>query len=184
MKKLISAVLCAALLIAATTCAFANPASMYVYTANGGALNMRSSMVTGADNLVTKVPYGATVDVISIVNDTWAKCGYNNLEGYCMRRYLVDEMPQKPVRPETDNTLSNSMFNGMTACYYTVTVRPTHPSGFVNLRWAPSLHAKIHGKYYAGGQLVVMAENNTWCQVLDENTNTMGFMVKKFLVAD
>ena len=191
MKKALTVLVCMTLLLTAVlpVSALANPASMFVYTSNGGALNMRNSMATGANNVVAKIPYGAVVDVLSNVNKTWAKCQYNNQVGYCMRRYLVTQMPSG--HPSNNGgsgtgsaTLTNSMFNGMQACYYTAVVRPAHPSGFVNLRWAPSTAAKVHDKYYANSELIVMAENGSWCQVLDQQNNIMGFMMRSFLVAE
>ena len=192
MKKTLTILMCMTLLFAAIIpmTAMANAASMFVYTSNHKTLNMRSSMVTGANNVVAHVPYGAEIDVLQLVNSTWAKCQYNNQVGYCMRRYLVTSKPANNNNnsnnggSSTDATLSNSMFNGMQACYYTATVRPTHPTGFVNMRWAPSTAAKIHGRYYSNARLVVMAQNNRWCQVLDESTNTMGFMMRSFLVQE
>ncbi len=191
MRKKLSILVCAVLLFTMLlpVCALANPASMYVYTSNGKALHMRKTMVTGANNVVADIPYGAVVDVLSVVNATWAKCMYNNKTGYCMRRYLVADQPaahqkSQPDTPAKTVALTNSMFSGMAACYYTATVRPTHPTGFVNLRWAPSTSAKIHDKYFADAQLVVMAQNKDWCQVLDQENNVMGFMMRSFLVTE
>lgn len=191
MRKKLSLLVCAVMLLAMLlpVCASANPASMYVYTSNGKVLHMRKAMVTGANNVVTDIPYGAVVDVLSVVNETWAKCYYNGNTGYCMRRYLsvnkpADRKPDKPSKPTEKTPLANSMFDGMQSCYYTAYVRPTHPTGFVNLRWAPSTSARIHDKYYANSQFIVMAQNNGWCQVLDEENNIMGFMMRSFLVIE
>lgn len=190
MKKAFIVALCMALLLAsvipAGSLAATKSKTMYVYTANGGVLNMRRDMVTHAKNVVVKIPNRSKVTVISLVNKTWAKCKYDKYTGYCMRRYLVDKLPDKKKAPATTtpDTFTNAMFGGMKACYYKALVRPTHPTGFVNLRWAPSTAANVHSKYYANAELTVMAENANWCQVLDEKNNIMGFMRRSFLVTE
>ena len=64
---------------------------------------------------------------------------------------------------------------------YTAAVCPSTPTGFVNLRWAPSKNASIEGVRHSGDTLTVLAENTYWAQVYDEETNTCGFMLKSFL---
>lgn len=185
MKKALILTMCLTLLLAALipVGALAKEKTMYVNTANHGELNLRKAMVTGANNVVIKVPYGAAVKVLSNVNKTWAKCTYKGKTGYCMRRYLSSSKPSASAGgSSTASGLTNSIFSGMKACYYKAVVRPTHPTASVNLRWAPSKAAKIHGKYVANSELIVMAENKNWCQVLDAINNVMGFMSRSFLV--
>ena len=62
-----------------------------------------------------------------------------------------------------------------------MTVQPSTPSGFVNLRWAPSKKMAIQSTYYAGYTLRVLAEDGVWAQVLDESSGTCGFMMLSFL---
>ena len=60
-------------------------------------------------------------------------------------------------------------------------MRPSNPSGYVNMRWAPSKSTSVHEVYYAGETLQVIADNGTWCQVYDTSRNICGFMMKQFL---
>ena len=72
-------------------------------------------------------------------------------------------------------------YKGFTPAYYTATVKPSNPSGYVNMRWAPSKSTSVHEVYYAGDMLQVIADNGTWCQVYDTSRNICGFMMKQFL---
>ncbi|HPS82219.1 MAG TPA: hypothetical protein PLP25_10235, partial [Candidatus Limiplasma sp.] len=67
--------------------------------------------------------------------------------------------------------------------YYTATVRPSSPGGFVHLRWAPSKSQPVQSDYYNGSELVVISQNGTWCQVYDELNESSGFMMAEFLSA-
>ena len=42
----------------------------------------------------------------------------------------------------------------------------------------------VYDKYYANARLIVVAQNNNWCQVLDSENIVMGFMMRSFLVAE
>jgi SH3-like domain-containing protein len=73
-------------------------------------------------------------------------------------------------------------FSGMkTVESYLVVVRPSTPTTYVNLRWAPSKSAKIRTTRYNGDSLRVIAENKYWAQVMDDTTGECGFMMKSFL---
>jgi uncharacterized protein YgiM (DUF1202 family) len=160
--------------------------TMYVYTSNGKALNLRQQPSTDSP-ILAKIPFGAAVEVYQPFNSTWYSIGYNGFTGYVMSHYLVASPPgPKPTAKPSptaapDNTLSNSMYDGFTAVYYQAEVRPNASSGHVNLRWGPSLYADIHGRYYMNDVLTIMSQNNTWCQVLDETNHVMGFIMRKFL---
>ena len=65
---------------------------------------------------------------------------------------------------------------------YNAIVQPSTSSNNINLRWAPSTNAPIMGLRRAGTQLRVIAENATWCQVVDDATGECGFMMKQFLL--
>lgn len=191
-KKLVAVMIVAILLTMITTAAFAmvGNITMYVYTSNGKALNLREQPSTNA-KVLASVPYGASVQVYEPYSNTWYSVGYKGTTGYVMSKYLVSSPPgPKPTiaptptaAPQPTGDLSNSMFKGFASTYYQAEVRPNSPSGYVNLRWAPSLNADIHGRYYLNDLVVVMSENNSWCQLLDQKNQLMGFMMKKFLAA-
>ena len=163
--------------------------TMYVYTSNGNPLNMRNAPSL-IGSIMTQIPNGAAVRVNDAYDETWYSVSYGGYTGYCMARYLVYATPTPTPAPTvcpvptvtpSSYTFPNDIFYGFQSTYYIAVVRPSNPAGYVNLRWAPSLQAEIHSHYYANSILIVMSQNSLWCQVLDENGNTMGFMMRQFL---
>lgn len=167
------AALCAPLLVSA----YADAMVYYVNTANKKSLNMRSSTDLG-NNILTSIPNGAAVVVYEFLNSsTWAHIGYGGRDGYVMTRYLSLTPPS--TQPSTSESLS---FKDFKSTYYLASVKPSTPSGYVNMRWAPSKSTAVHDIYYSGSTLQVIAESKTWCQVYDTQKNICGFMMKEFLV--
>ncbi|MDD3337066.1 MAG: SH3 domain-containing protein [Eubacteriales bacterium] len=155
----------------------------YVSTANGKGLYLRSGPSKDYDILVT-IPYGAMVDSYEYYDGTWGYVSYNGYYGYCMARYLSSEKPGGRPSPSPTSTPSGGdLYRSFVKADYYVVVRPSTPSGFVNLRWAPSKNQAIEGTYYAGYTLRVTAQNGEWAMVYDADTNTSGFMMRAFLNA-
>lgn len=178
---LLSLVLFCLLLMPAA--AGANSVTMYVNTANRKVLNMRAYNSINAD-IIAFIPYGAAVTANTMGGDnTWVPVSYNGKNGYCMLRYLSYNLPGTPSSPTATAPAAdlNAMFTGFVPTYYVATVTPTSAAGFVNMRWAPSLNAPVRDIYYYGSSLLVLAQNGTWAQVLDQNTNTCGFMMLSFM---
>lgn len=57
-------------------------------TTDSGSLNMRADRATGA-MLVTRVPKGATVEVLDAGDGVWWRIGYGGKTGYAMAQYLT-----------------------------------------------------------------------------------------------
>lgn len=158
----------------------------YVYTSNGKSLNIRSGPSKDYQ-VVGSIPYGVMADSFEYYDGVWAYVSYNGMYGYAMTRYFVSYQPGPKPQPQPTHTKSPSpapsadIFSGFVKTSYYVTVRPSTPSGFVNMRWAPSKSDGIESTYYAGYQLRVIAQNNTWAQVYDESTDTCGFIMRGFL---
>lgn len=113
--------------------AYADAMVYYVNTANKKSLNMRSSTDLG-NNILTSIPNGAAVVVYEFLNsNTWAHIGYGGRDGYVMTRYLSLTPPS--TQPSTAESLS---FKDFKSTYYLASVKPSTPSGYVNMRWAPS----------------------------------------------
>lgn len=193
MKKRLIPILLLALILTVTSVLPVMSASalvgpQYVYTSNGKTLNMRQSPSKNAP-IIGHIPYGAMVDSYEYYNSSWGYVTYKGLSGYCMSRYFVSSPPgPKPQpQPTTKPTPASTGINYkkfVRTDYYAI-VRPSTPSGYVNLRWAPSKSVSIENTYYAGYQLHVIAQDGTWAQVLDEQNNISGFMMLQFLsVAD
>jgi SH3-like domain-containing protein len=185
-KKLVALMVAVVMLTTVAVAALAEVGNltMYVYTANGKTLNLRESPTTSS-RVLANIPYGAAVRVFQPYSSSWYSIQYNGINGYVMSKFLVSNPPGPKPHPSPTASpsegLSNAMFNGFTSTYYQAEVRPSSPSGYVNLRWAPSLHADIHSRYYLNDLLIIMSQNNSWCQVLDQKNNVMGFMMRSFL---
>ena len=154
----------------------------YVDTANKKSLNMRSDCTLG-DNIIANIPYRAEVTVFEfLAGDAWARVEYNGRTGFVMSRYLSGTRPASGGSSGGGSSSSTTIsYKGFTPTNYTAAVRPSNPSGYVNMRWAPSKSTSVHEVYYAGETLQVIADNGTWCQVYDTSRNICGFMMKQFL---
>ena len=151
----------------------------YVSTSNGKGLYMRTGPSKN-DAIIVTIPYGAQVDSYDYYNNTWAYVSYRGNYGYCMSRYFSSTKPgTKPSGGGGETT--TDIYKGFSKVNYYVTVRPSTPSGYVNLRWAPTKAHGIQSTYYAGYQLQVISQNGTWAQVYDEATSTCGFIMRSFL---
>ncbi len=63
---------------------------------------------------------------------------------------------------------------------FVIVVRPTRASGWVNMRWAPSKDTEVLGTYRSGARLTVLAETQSWYQVVDPDTEVTGFIMKTY----
>lgn len=182
MKRLSVLLIAAVLLVATMSAALAS--TMYVDTANHKTLNLRSYE---ADKVIAQIPYRAAVEVHSFFqNDTCANVTYKGQNGWVYTRYLSWNRPANTSAKTSTATASSStgtnVFSGMKkVTAYDAAVQPGTPTGYVNLRWAPSKQAAIHDVYYLGHSVRVIAENKYWAQVIDTKSNESGFMLKKFL---
>ena len=159
----------------------------YVVTADRGPLNVRSSPFAPADNVIGSLEYAAAVRVRTFTDDrNWAIIVYGSRTAYVMTRYLsltrpgYDPQPTaKPVETMED---VNKIFRAMKKANYDVVTRPTRASGWVNLRWAPSLDAEVIQRCYDGYQLHVIQQSGSWAMAEDESTGAVGFILMKYLV--
>ena len=175
------------------------PMIMYVYTDNGQGLNVRRSPFVG-NNIIGLLPFGSEVSVLRFLDNGWACIEWNRYsQAYVQSRFLQWSKPYarptatprpRPTAAPTANPYSyndtlaalNAEFRtARTATPYTATVRPSRASGWVNMRWAPSQNAEIITTYRSGDQLTVIAETQSWYQVVDPDTNATGFMMKTYM---
>lgn len=155
--------------------------TLYVDTANGGNLRMRAKPDINSPE-VTSLKNGTALKLYSYANSQWAYVGYRDYYGYCMVRYLSDVQPGwKPAATAVPAVPQQNMYANFAPANYWVLVTPSVPTGFVNLRWAPSLDAPVQSIYYANKTLRVIASNGTWCQVIDEQNNVCGFMMSAYM---
>jgi len=154
----------------------------YISTSNGKGLFLRSGP-SKDDSVLTTIPYGAQIDSCEYYDSAWSAVSYKGYYGYCMTRYLSSTKPSsKPNPTPTPSSGGTGLsFRNFTDVNYYASVRPSTPSGFVNLRWAPSKSVDIRSTYYAGYSLRVLAQDETWVQVLDEANGICGFMMRSYL---
>jgi len=172
--------------------------TMYVYTDNGKSLNVRRDPMTG-DNVIGSLKYGEAISVRMTMANGWTVINWASGDGfvaYVQSRFLVSYKPapkptakpsttKKPTSPTDASTLEamNAEFKtGVRVSPYTVTVRPARASGWVNLRWAPSLEAERIATCSQGKELTVLAELRNWYQVQDPATGMIGFISRQYVV--
>ena len=163
--------------------------TMYVYTRNGKPLHMRAQPSREAA-VVRDIPYGGQVRVIYEENATWSYVQYGSTLGFVMSSYLVTTAPGSynppvvtpvPVTPASDLAAMNAEFKSLRLVRsYTVYANPVRTSGFVNLRFAPSLNAAVATICYNGHALTVIAETTNWYQVEDPSSGYTGYMMKQY----
>ncbi len=172
----------------------------YVYTENGKGRNVRA---TPGGEVVGSLKYGTRIYCYyRDGGNGWALIDYTyNMPGVGMgtyacfisSRYLRKTKP--PARSKSGSSSSastagstdpaaeiNAEFrSGKRVTPFTVTVRPSRASGWVNMRWAPSKSAEIMTTYKANDKLLVIRELSNWYQVEDQDTGDVGFISKQFV---
>ena len=178
----------------------AAPMTMYVVTDNGRGLNVRSSPYQG-NNIIGLALYGSKIDVLRFLGDGWACILWNQYEAYVQSRYLQWYAPAPVVPtavptaaptaapvvptpvPYTDTlaVLNAEFRTARQVTPFIVTVTPVRTSGWVNLRWAPSIDTEVMTTYRYGAKLTVLAETQSWYQVVDPDTEATGFIMKTYV---
>ena len=176
--------------------------TMYVYTDNGGTLNVRNEPMKG-DNVVGTLNYGDAVSVRMTMANGWAAISWvhaDNFVGYVQSRFLVNYKPaakgsgSSSSKTSTSTSTANttdakkvlSQMNaefaaGKKVSPYTVVSRPSRASGWVNLRWAPTTEAERIATCPQGKELTVIAELKNWYQVQDPATGMIGFISRQYV---
>ena len=185
MKKIKAALLFMLLLTLLSATALAG--TMYVNRANQKSIKLYN----GNDEVICTIPYRAAVETHSRsrIDSERMEVGYNGHWGWVYSRYLsatkpprVDDSSSKNSSSSKDTAVETDVFSGMKSVeHYWVMVRPSTPTTYVNLRWAPSKSAKIRTTRYNGDSLRVIAQNKYWAQVMDDTTGECGFMLRSFL---
>ncbi len=177
MSRKLTAMLLAALLLIAV-CAAASAATTYYVTSRR--LNVRSG--AGTDyKVLGQVLYGEKVEVYSISHG-WALIQYKDSDD---ERGFVSSRCISKRRPTGDYYYNqpapaNGNYRTFTVANYYVIVNPTN--NYANMRWEASKTSQVRRVYYYGAQLKVIAENGSWCQVLDESTGEVGYILKSLLL--
>ena len=169
------------------------PKTMYVYTENGGKLNVRREPKTG-DNVIDQLEYGTEVIVESlvIVNADWACIRHpkgDNGIAYVMTRYLVESQPKDAQKRQEEaerkrnlEELNRQLASARTVAEpFMVAVRAARSSGWVNFRVGPGVAADRIASLPDGKQLKVIGETDKWYQAVDMETGKTGYISKNYV---
>ena len=175
-KKLTAALLAAVLLIALCAAASAEATTYYVTSRR---LNVREGGGTDFD-IIGSVSYGQKVEVYAIYHG-WAIIEYKEGDygtGYVSAKCISRTKPTGDYYSGSNVTSGN--YRSFIHNEYYVIVNPTN--NYVNMRWEASKSAPVRRVYYYGAQLKVISENAYWCQVMDESSGEVGFILKSLLL--
>ena len=191
MKKLI-AFLLAAMLLASVAGAFAAksigmPGTMFVYTENGKALNVRSTPEKG-DNIIGSLKYGSKVKVSEFQGD-WAVIDWGDTCAYVQSRYLMWYKPDPKITPKPtedpgkkEEEQKNEELQSETPIgSVLMQAQATRASGWVNMRLGPSKATRRVETLADGTQVTAFAETTNWYHVTNPATGNSGDIRKDFL---
>jgi len=173
------------------------PKTMYVYTENGGVLNVRREPGTG-DNVVAQLEYGAQVTVLGpvVMMPEWTCIQHSRgTDGvaYVMTRFLVNTRPadaqkraeQKAAEAEQKKNLDELNRQLASARSLTqpllITVRGPRTSGWVNFRVGPGVAATRIASLPDGHELKAIGETDKWYQAIDMETGKTGYISKNYV---
>ena len=163
---------------------YANPVTMYVYTQNGGPLNVRRSPDTSSA-LIGKLDFGTAVTVtgIDVYKPDWVSIRYSagtNGTAWVMTRFLTFDRPDGQAVEQAEVTRQMATYRSLDS-NFTVAARPTSSGGWVNFRSAPSTHSGQIGTLYQGHLLTVVGETMDWYQAVDNATGRLGWVMKAYV---
>ena len=169
------------------------PKTMYVYTENGGKLNVRSEPMI-ADNVIDQLDYGTKVIVESpvIINADWF-CIRNSKApggiGYVMARYLVNSQPRDAQKKaeEAERKRNLEELNRQLASEKTldkqliIAIRATRASGWINFRVGPGVAADRIASLPDGHELKAIGETSGWYRAIDLKSGKTGYVSKNYV---
>ena len=146
-------------------------------------MRVRSGPGTDYD-IVSHLSMGAKIDVLS-TSHGWARMTLwsGSDEAYISTKFISRTKPtsdRKSTTPATKTTTPAMDYKSFVSANYNVIVNPTN--NYVNMRWEASKSSPVKNVYYDGAQIRVLAENAYWCQVMDETTSDVGFILKSLLL--
>ena len=169
------------------------PKTMYVYTENGGKLNVRSEPRIKDGNVIGQLEFGAEVKVLAPVLGTaeWYAIEYAKAPdqtAYVMTRYLVDSKPDDTKKKEAEERAANlEELNRQLASAkpvdqpFMIVVRAARSSGWVNFRVGPGVAADRISSLPDGRELKVIGETTKWYQAIDMETGKTGYISKNYV---
>ena len=163
--------------------AYASPKTMYVKTANGGPLNIRTAPDAKANNVIGQYKYGTAVTVIgtAAASNDWVAIKYGTRTAFVMVKFLN---AQKPTAAETAQAEITHQMNHYQAVKtsFTIVARPDNKqTGWVNFRSQPGTGAPRLTTLKDGQTLTVIGETPEWYKAIDSVTGQTGFVSKAYV---
>ncbi len=172
------------LLAAVLMIAVCSAASASLYYVTGQNVRVRSGPGTDYE-IVSHLSRGAKIDVLS-TSHGWALMTLwsGSDEAYISTKFISRTKPSSDVAANTSGAASPdtqpASYNTFKIANYDVIVNPANT--YVNMRWEANKSSQVRKVYYYGYQLHVIAENGSWCQVMDKSTSEVGFILKSLLL--
>lgn len=137
--------------------------SMYVYTSNGKALNLRGQARHGF-NVISTIPNGSRVDVLS-VSGTWTQVSYQGRQGYVQSQFLRQNSSEPQTLPtQTPGPLPQPTAEVQTPAS-SIAYVSTPNGGRINLRSRAGRGGTAIGTLANGSKVAVIARLGEWTQV-------------------
>ena len=196
-KKLLSLALIVLLLIGVAAPLTANAVyEMYVYTKNGGSLNVRD-MPSSDGNVIGTLPYGHRVGVDHDLGNGWVEIVWGSNQAFVQSRYLISFDPGSFVTPtpgkvkatatpkQSDDAdeqakLKAEINSEKSVESFYIEVRAPRASSWVNFRKGPSKTTSRIASFADGKELIVEGETNKWYRARDPETNKVGYIFKTY----
>ena len=188
MKKLIALLLAMMTVIALMIPVFASAetttaanTTMWVNTADGKNLNVRTAPNTKDSKILYRLTPGTKVEIDNTVAAPkgWAfvnTAGHKD-GGFVMTKFLQVSKPGKYEITERSD-------NFRTVTPYTVEAKALNnkTQNSVGLRTSPNKTAKMIRRLAAGDQLQVVAVGKTWSKVIDLATGKTGYVANDYMI--
>ena len=190
MKKLLCLILALALLIPAAASlagGLVGPGTMFVYTANGKSLNVRSSPNTG-DNIIGHLKFGAAVHVTEFQGD-WCVIDWGDTCAYVQGRFLQWYAPKEKPGPDPAEKEKEEKERKREAEIaserdvdepFMIQVVATRTTGFINVREQPSSLNRRVESCPDGTTLEVNGETDHWYRITDPKSGKSGYIFKQY----
>ena len=190
MKRFVS-ILAAAMLLLTVTASFASAqtiggkGTMFVYTENGGPLNVRSDPRTG-DNIIGQLEYGTAV-YVTVFDGDWCGIQFNSVIGWVQSRFLQWSAPAPrpapaPTPDPHDDPGEEELQNEVAIMPIRVQVVASRSTGWADMRILPSTDAGRVEYCPDGMQMTAFAETPNWFHVTDPTSGSVGYVMKSVLM--
>ncbi len=169
--------------------------TMYVYTENGGTLNVRRDPIVKSNNAIGELQFGqkVTVLLIPMVNADWTAIKYSKgVDGvaYVMTRFLTSTKPDPDAKKKADDQARLRNLEELNRQISThkpldtslaLTVRTTRTSGWITFRMGPGIAAERITSFPDGHPLTAVGETKDWYEAMDAESGRVGYIHKNYV---